>query len=741
MTDASNSPTSPFARVSMDDRWSIVEVDPAFEPITGIASEGVIGKSVESIISRRDRRGLLELDRQRSTHQGGWIDVMLQLSASGNDALVRFRATDSENGWVGWIENVLSNPNDVLQRLNAEAGWCRNVVSRSDEGIVVLRADNTVAEINQSALDLLAFRSSDGLLLSEEVVVGSRFFEHLCDEQFAELRTGARKAQKKKKFRLLTEGEHEGRSLEIRLSALHLPVRGHVGCTLSIRDITVQKEIEQVSAELRIKNEDIRVILSNLVQGIFTVEADRRVHPEYSEHLPLILGTDEIGGQDAIELVFASSSVGPDDRARARAALDLTIGDSTFGFEINRDCFPTRFGLVRDGETLQVEANWVPIVSDEDLVTRVMVVLRDVTELNKLRDAAAAGQRELAMIAELLATPPGTLEEYAAACVSGLNQTLAAARGEPTDPVVLARTVHTLKGNARACGLKGMCDAIHELEEHLLRPDRNNDQLAEAAVRAQSVLQEYRALSADKLKRTGSATHGASEEEQGVLREVFSLAARTPEALPPSLRDVATNAAFVTIRPRLDAVAQSLAEHATRVGKTPPRFRFPTELLVHRGHLHRLHGAFVHLLTNAVDHGLEDRATRRAAGKPCAGRIDITASSTPGGIEILVEDDGAGLALGRMRAKSGQAELSLEQAVEAVFAPGSSTADRVTNSSGRGIGMAAVRAEVEDLGGSIHMEFDGVDVTADRVPFRFRITLPAAVARVSNPSDSRSAAA
>ncbi|MGH1340231.1 MAG: ATP-binding protein [Nannocystales bacterium] len=730
MTDDRTTAMSPFATLSMDARWSIVEVGEGFESITGINAEGVIGKPIESIISRRDRRGLQELDRQRSTHQGGWIDVMLQVTGADGDALVRLRATQSEDGWKGWAENLLSNPGDVLQRLNAETGWCRNVVSRSDEGIVVLNADNTIAEINQSAMDLLAFRSADGLLLSQEVVVGSDFFARLGDERFAELRAGAVKAAKKKKLRLVSEVEHEERSLEIRLSSLHLPVRGHVGCTLSVRDITVQKEVERVSAQLHIKNEDIRVILSNLEQGIFTIEGERRVHPEYSDHLPRILGTDDIGGKDAMDLVFASASIGPDDLARTRCALDLSIGNSTFGFELNRDCFPTRFGVVRDGETLQIEANWVPIASEEDVVTRVMVVLRDVTELEALRDAAAAGQRELTMIATLLAIPPGAFEEYAEACAIGLEETLAAARGEPTDDIALARTIHTQKGNARAWGLKAICNSIHELENHLLSPDRDNEQLAAATEETKSVLESYRKLASEKLNRTQSTTKGISDGEQKLLQEVYAFLERTPDALPASLRALAETAAFVAMRPRLDTIAAELVEHASEGGKEPPSFSLPDDLSIHGGQVQTLHGAFVHLLTNALDHGIDTGEVRAAAGKPPAGHISVTASASAAGVDIVLQDDGKGLALGRLRAKSGKDEISFEEAAEAVFAPGTSTAESVTHSSGRGMGMAAVRSEIEDLGGSITLEFVGTDNTVDYAPFRLRVTLPAAVARV-----------
>ena len=723
-------PQSPYSQIELDERWAIVAVDAAFECTTGIPADDALGEHFDGLVSRRDRRGVGELDRQRATYDGGRIDVILQMSGREGDALVRLRASKSARGWRGWLESLLAHSNDILQRLSAETEWCRNVVSRSDEGIVVLDPDNRVSEINQSAMDLLAFRSAEGVLLSQEVVMGADFFTLLPGEVFRVFSSAAHRAANKKKLRVVEDVEHEDKALEVRLTAMHLPVRGHVGCTLSIRDITVQREIERVSSQLRIKNEDIRVILSNLDLGILTIEAGGRVHPEYSDRLPCLLGTKKIAGRDVIELLFGLSDVGADDRARVRTALDLALGDSTFGFELNRNCFPTSFSTQLGGRRREFEADWAPIESEDGIVHRILVVLRDVTELNRLRTEALAQQRELTMIGELLATPQDAFDEYASACHGGLVQTLAHARGGDVDEVGLARTVHTLKGNARAWGLKSMCDALHDMEEELLGTERSNTELATRAVAARKVLEDYQALARAKLNR-GPQSGGTSSPEQDLLREVFEMVSERPEELPPQLRGLATSATFLPLQPRLETIASKLLVHAEREGKGQPRFSFPSAMLVHRQRLDQLHGAFVHLLTNAVDHGLESVEARVEAGKDPRGTIRLDVEQVGRDLVLTLQDDGVGLALGRLRAKSGGRELTPEAAERLVFDPGVSTAERVTQSSGRGMGMAAVRADLIELGGSISLDFHAFDGEAEFAPFRFRIVLPHTTARLS----------
>ncbi|MBC7682962.1 MAG: Hpt domain-containing protein, partial [Ferruginibacter sp.] len=127
-----------------------------------------------------------------------------------------------------------------------------------------------------------------------------------------------------------------------------------------------------------------------------------------------------------------------------------------------------------------------------------------------------------------------------------------------------------------------------------------------------------------------------------------------------------------------------------------------------RGVLDRMTPAFEHLLRNAIAHGVEDSATRVAAGKPAAGTITVGLHHEANDIAVTFEDDGRGLDLPRIQAKalslgllsSGKPMEELE-AADLIFLPGFSTASQVTELSGRGIGMDVVRSEVQALGGRI----------------------------------------
>jgi two-component system chemotaxis sensor kinase CheA len=154
-------------------------------------------------------------------------------------------------------------------------------------------------------------------------------------------------------------------------------------------------------------------------------------------------------------------------------------------------------------------------------------------------------------------------------------------------------------------------------------------------------------------------------------------------------------------------------EIARQAGKSIEVELIGAELELDRSILDRLSDPLVHLVRNAVDHGLESSELRRAAGKSETGRVTIEARRAKDSIRISVRDDGAGLDLDALRARAVKAglvqaaladDLPPDQIAAFVFRSGLSTADRVSEISGRGVGMDAVRATIESLGGQVQLE-------------------------------------
>lgn len=159
------------------------------------------------------------------------------------------------------------------------------------------------------------------------------------------------------------------------------------------------------------------------------------------------------------------------------------------------------------------------------------------------------------------------------------------------------------------------------------------------------------------------------------------------------------------------------------------------ELDLDRSILDRLSDPLVHLVRNAVDHGIEPPEVRAAAGKSETGRILIDARRVKDSIRIAVSDDGRGIDLEAVRERAVEQglvvrdlaeDLSPQDVAAFVFFPGLSTAGEISRVSGRGVGMDAVRAVIESLGGSVELTTEaGVGTTTTLV-----VPITAAVQRV-----------
>ncbi len=146
-----------------------------------------------------------------------------------------------------------------------------------------------------------------------------------------------------------------------------------------------------------------------------------------------------------------------------------------------------------------------------------------------------------------------------------------------------------------------------------------------------------------------------------------------------------------------------------------------------KGLIEKITDPLTHLVRNSVDHGIEKPEDRIAKGKPAQGTVTLSAQHQGGSIVIEVKDDGRGLNREKILAKAREKgipvadEMTDQEVWQLIFAPGFSTADAVTDVSGRGVGMDVVKKNITSLGGTV--ELDSADGLGTRVSVRLPLTL------------------
>ncbi len=199
------------------------------------------------------------------------------------------------------------------------------------------------------------------------------------------------------------------------------------------------------------------------------------------------------------------------------------------------------------------------------------------------------------------------------------------------------------------------------------------------------------------------------------------------QRLTLGMRDEIARARMVPIGTPFTRFRRAVREMARTTGKDVTLITSGEQTEVDTGVVERLVDPLIHLVRNAVYHGIEPSAVRIAQGKPPVGSVYIHAAHRGNAVVIEVEDDGRGLDLEKIKAKSVQlgllrqavaAALSDAEAAKLIFLPGVSTAEQVGDQAGRGMGMDVVKRAIEGMNGQIDIE------SVRGVGTKFALTLP-----------------
>jgi two-component system chemotaxis sensor kinase CheA len=205
-------------------------------------------------------------------------------------------------------------------------------------------------------------------------------------------------------------------------------------------------------------------------------------------------------------------------------------------------------------------------------------------------------------------------------------------------------------------------------------------------------------IAQSRLKQVAAASNDAAVKS--VAEEI--------ERLSLELRDTTMGVRMLPISSLFGRFRRLVHDLARDLGKKIDLVTIGEETELDKTVIERLNDPLIHLIRNAIDHGLEDPDGRAAAGKPAQGRITLTAEHVGAEVLVSITDDGRGLDRTRIRARAEEnglvvpgAKLSDNELFQVIFQPGFSTAHEVTNLSGRGVGMDVVKRTIDGLRGKI----------------------------------------
>lgn len=201
-------------------------------------------------------------------------------------------------------------------------------------------------------------------------------------------------------------------------------------------------------------------------------------------------------------------------------------------------------------------------------------------------------------------------------------------------------------------------------------------------------------------------------ELRGLPLDGFYKAARQLRKITDELQDVVMSIRMVPLAATFHKTSRIVRDMNKKLNKQAELEIVGGETEVDKNIIEHLSDPLMHLIRNAVDHGIESPGEREQAGKPPAGKLRLEAKNAGGEVWIMVQDDGRGLDREKILAKA--VERGLTQGIDNsltdkevysfILHPGFSTKETVTEFSGRGVGMDVVAQNIEKIGGSIHID-------------------------------------
>ncbi|MCG8421403.1 MAG: ATP-binding protein [Proteobacteria bacterium] len=450
----------------------------------------------------------------------------------------------------------------------------------------------------------------------------------------------------------------------------------------------LERLVEQRTHELNARNQDMRLVLDNVDQGFLTTDRNGVVLGERSAIVERWFGTPRTN-----EFIWHYIS-----RADAKQGQWLEV--SWFG--LADGVLPVAMSLLQLPDRFQrgdqyFAIAYKPLLDKNEQLDKLLIIISDISAEVESERARAEQRELLELVSSIMEDRQAFLEFFAEA-----GQQIAALRQHSAELGSLAvkRLLHTLRGNCSLFGAISIAEICREIEGDL--SDGGDD------------------VGGTDLQRLWQRWHVVAERIDNLLgarkRSVLEIARddydRALHAIADDIPAAQVSCLFRSFklestRSRLSRIAEQLQRLAISCGKSPVTVEIADGgLRIDPQEWSQFWSTFVHVLRNAIDHGIETPAEREKLGKLERATITLRTVLDGDSFCIQIADNGRGIDWQAVREKAAYRCLPHEshsELVAALFVDGLSTRDGVSELSGRGVGMSALKAACEARGGVINV--------------------------------------
>jgi signal transduction histidine kinase len=503
----------------------------------------------------------------------------------------------------------------------------------------------------------------------------------------------------------------------VNMGVLQLPPVAHIGTfamiffqaiLLSRRFDQAFDQAEQAEKEVRFLNEglelmvkartdQINTILKNVSSGFLVIDQKGVLQPGFTESCRRLIGVDLKPGMKLSEILPL------DDQTKAilKATISQVFQDM-LPLEVSLEQIP--HSLAINGRTLGVSG--AGLRNDAGELWAILFTMNDVTRLQEAEKRVRYNEMLLGILREKAA-----FKVFLADFRHEIQLAFSALQSQ--DSIGIRNLLHTMKGNLSIFGMQQAADYIHQVEGLNTIDVEHIEHLSDLV---EILLEDNKDLLGLDNKELVFELR-SSDYHEIVTWSAQQLNPRHHQELLKMLKRCEQN----PIRNHIGPLQSTVEKLGKKLDKNVVCDITGTDILVDERYASVLKN-LIHLIRNAVDHGIELPEDR--GSKDPTGKIQVAFTQTPSQLLIRVQDDGRGIdpEIVKNKAKSlglftgDGAQLSEAEIYRFIFAPGFSTATELSDISGRGVGMGAILQSVEELGGQIHISSEqghGVKVEID----------------------------
>ena len=474
--------------------------------------------------------------------------------------------------------------------------------------------------------------------------------------------------------------------------------------------LKLEDKVAERTVELSQSNKEIRDILDNMSQAIFTIDEDLNFNSQHSKYAFEIFGKLSFAGENLLEVFFKNEDQ-QNDKKNMHAWLKKVFEDNDIIWENIEALQPVREVKIKSlnekGKSVAkfIQVEFQPIKDDNFRFTKLMVIVQDITEKKSLEEEIENKEKEykdnINQIVEIIKMDQELFQDFIKECSDQLlnfEPKLIELKdnGENGELVNdLFRIMHTIKGNARIFNLERIAGEAHAIENIFssIRKGESvmDDELLDDTFKKidhfntlfKETLDIYNKIINSKNTDQGKLRKedGQSAESEVIkvkveqLDKLTEMVGRIDCLALENIRDSATKALDSQKIEQMESLLKDMMKHLQElrritIGKLFNRFprmvrdisnelgkkvKFVAtgdNIEVDRNIFDRIADPLIHLIRNSLDHGIEKPEERISMGKPEEGVIEVIVSSTNSELLVEINDDGKGLDVDRIKAKA-----------------------------------------------------------------------------------------